>query len=94
MHTQAELSLYPLNSDALADAVEQFIGNLARPGLSVEPGRMSTVISGDHAEVFGALSESYARAAEDNQVVLVVKFSNACPVSGAQVDPLSSRPRT
>ncbi len=82
MYTQAELSLYPLRTSSIADPIDQFIDELATPGVEVEPGRMSTIISGDHTEVFRALSEGYARAAEKSHVVLVVKLSNACPARG------------
>jgi len=44
---------------------------------------MSTLIAGEDAEVFAALQEAFHCAAEQGQVVMVVTFSNACPVPGA-----------
>jgi tRNA-Thr(GGU) m(6)t(6)A37 methyltransferase TsaA len=41
---------------------------------------MSSVIRGDDAAVFAALQEAFRRVASQGQVVMVVTFSNACPV--------------
>ena len=41
---------------------------------------MSTTTWGVTDEVFAALREAFARAAESGQVVMVITLSNACPV--------------
>ena len=48
-------------------------------GLAVQPGNMSSTVSGDVNAVFSAMSAAFAAAAEDGQIVLVMKVSNACP---------------
>jgi hypothetical protein len=41
---------------------------------------MSTVVTCDDADVFAALQEVYRGNASRGDIVLVVTFSNACPV--------------
>lgn len=76
----AQVSLYPLRQSSLSPAIDQALQIFQEHGLSVEPGAMSTLITGDDAAVFAALQEAFRRAAEQGQVVMVVTFSNACPV--------------
>jgi hypothetical protein len=42
---------------------------------------MSTVASGESGTLFRAISESFEEVAELNEIVLIAKFSNACPLS-------------
>ncbi|MHA1568754.1 MAG: YkoF family thiamine/hydroxymethylpyrimidine-binding protein [Alphaproteobacteria bacterium] len=79
MKIQAELSLYPLQTDVPAETVHRFIDMLTVENLSVNPGPMSTVISGENEDVFRVLAQCFANVATDEQIVLVAKFSNACP---------------
>ena len=79
MKTQAELSLYPLKTASLDGAISRFITELDQADLTVTRGPMSTVISGDNETLFAALSKSFEQAALSDEVVLVAKFSNACP---------------
>jgi hypothetical protein len=46
---------------------------------------MSTVVTGDVDAVFAGLKESFAQAAEQGDIVMVVTLSNACPVTEASV---------
>jgi len=48
--------------------------------LSVQPGPMSTVVSGEDGDVFGALMEASKEAAVAAEIVMSVTVSNACPV--------------
>jgi len=79
MKVHAEASLYPLRTPHVGDAVAKFIRGLRAPGIDVEVASMSTHISGESKEVFAALHAAFARLAEEHQVVLTVKLSNACP---------------
>ena len=79
MNVQAEVSLYPLRTDRLGDAIDAFAGELRRTGLTVRTGSMSSALAGDAEEVFAALGRAFQHAAEAHEVVLVVKVSNACP---------------
>ena len=81
MKIQAELSLYPLKTASLDSSVKRFIEALSQPGISVVPGAMSTVIAGEREHVFGVISQCFADACISDEVVLVAKFSNACPRS-------------
>ena len=78
----AQVSLYPLRQASLSPAIVQALRVFQEHGLGVEPGAMSTLITGDDAAIFAALQEAFRRAAEQGQVVMVVTFSNACPVPG------------
>jgi tRNA-Thr(GGU) m(6)t(6)A37 methyltransferase TsaA len=76
----AQVSLYPLGQEALSPAIDEALRIFREHGLEVEPGAMSTMISGDDDTIFAALQEAFRRVAEQHRVVMVVTFSNACPV--------------
>jgi uncharacterized protein YqgV (UPF0045/DUF77 family) len=77
----AQVSLYPLRQESLSPAIDEALRIFRGHGLSVEPGVMSTLITGDDAAIFAALQEAFRRVAEQGQVVMVVTLSNACPVT-------------
>lgn len=79
MRIQAELSLYPLKTDRLDEAVGDFVRELAKPGISVFPGRMSTLVAGESEAVLRVIGDGFTRICRQGEVVLVVKYSNACP---------------
>jgi uncharacterized protein YqgV (UPF0045/DUF77 family) len=81
MKIQAELSLYPLKTTSLDNAVSRFVDELAQAGLAVTCGPMSTVVAGENEMLFAAVSRSFEQACTTDEVVLVAKFSNACPAS-------------
>jgi tRNA-Thr(GGU) m(6)t(6)A37 methyltransferase TsaA len=78
----AQVSLYPLRQASLAPAIEEALGIFRKHGLAVEGGAMSTIITGDDEVVFAALQEAFRSVAAQGQVVMIVTFSNACPVPG------------
>ncbi len=77
---QAEISLYPLGETKLFTRIKGFVESLQRSGLTVEVGRMSTVISGESAAVFKALQDAFESDAARGGTVMTVKVSNACPL--------------
>jgi Na+-translocating ferredoxin:NAD+ oxidoreductase RNF subunit RnfB len=79
MKIQAELSLYPLKTDLIENAVRNFIKELSKSGISVVTGQMSTLVAGESEEVFRVVGECFEKACRTGEIVLVVKFSNACP---------------
>ncbi|MBN1547612.1 MAG: 4Fe-4S binding protein [Syntrophaceae bacterium] len=79
MKIQAELSLYPLKTDLIEDAVKNFIKELSKSEVSVVPGQMSTLVAGQSGEIFRVIGECFEKACRTDEIVLVVKFSNACP---------------
>lgn len=80
----AQVSLYPLRQESLSPAIDEALEVFRAYGLDVEPGSMSTVITGNDSAVFAALQEALHRAAEQGQVVMTVTLSNACPVPQRQ----------
>jgi len=76
---QAELSLYPLNTELIESVVRNFIKELSNSGVSVVFGQMSTLVTGESEEVFRVIGECFEKACRTDKIVLVVKFSNACP---------------
>ena len=83
MNVQAEVSLYPLQTQEIGEAIDSFVNDLERDGLSVRKGIMSTMLSGNVGEVFAAMGRAFTTVADSGQVVLVLKVSNACPSDGA-----------
>jgi len=79
----AQVSLYPLRQARLAATIDKALHVFRKAGLSVEPGRMSTVILGDQAAVFAAVQDAFRTAAAHGDVVMQVSFSNACPLRTA-----------
>jgi len=75
-----QVSLYPLGQEDLSLAINEALNTFREYSLVVSPGPMSTLISGDDKNLFAALQAVFQRAAEQGRVVMVVTFSNACPV--------------
>ncbi len=75
----AQVSLYPLRQESLGPAIREALRVLRQSGLNLRLGEMSTLVWGEEEEVFGALQETFHRAAECGDVVMNVTFSNACP---------------
>ena len=77
----AQVSLYPLRQARLGPAIQRADEIFRAHSLDVQPGSMSTILSGDDEAVFAALREAFAAVAGEGQdVVMVVTVSNACPV--------------
>jgi tRNA-Thr(GGU) m(6)t(6)A37 methyltransferase TsaA len=77
----AQVSLYPLRQASLSPAIEAAVRIFRKHGLEVESGAMSTIITGDDETVFAALQEAFRSVAAQGQVVMIVTFSNACPMA-------------
>lgn len=80
MTVQAEVSLYPLRTKEISPTLDSFIETIKTDAIVVETGAMSSRITGDIAEMFLALASGFAAVAKDQEVVLIIKVSNACPV--------------
>jgi len=79
VNIQAEVSLYPLRTKDIATIINTFCQSLAQANLKVESGPMSTHISGDVGIIFESLENAFIYSAEEGEVVMTVKMSNACP---------------
>ena len=79
MRVRAEISMYPLRVTDLSRPVDEFCRTLQAEGLEVQISSMSSSVTGECEHVFKALQEAFERSAEEYQVVMVSKISNACP---------------
>jgi uncharacterized protein YqgV (UPF0045/DUF77 family) len=75
----AQISVYPLRQVELAPVIDEALELLRQHPLKVIPGPMSTLVSGDDAQVFAALRQVFEKAAAEGDVVMVATLSNACP---------------
>ncbi len=74
----AQVSLYPLRQPHLSPAIDQVLRIFEQHGLTVEPGAMSTLITGSEMEVFDGLKEAFLWTMSQGETVIVVTLSNAC----------------
>ena len=79
MKVQAEVSVYPLRTPDVGERVVQFLKRLQRPGLELEVGRMSTQVTGECKLLFEAFGDAFHDVADNQDALLVLKVSNACP---------------
>jgi len=77
---KAQVSLYPLGQEDLSMAIDEALHIFRDHSLAVNPGSMSTLISGDDETVFATLQSAFQSVAGQGRVVMVVTFSNACPL--------------
>jgi len=78
VRVQAEVSLYPLREQHLAEPIAKFRDTLDRCRLTVKTGMMSTEVAGDSEDVFRGLCDAFEQLAKEHDIVLVCKVSNAC----------------
>jgi len=79
MPTSCQLALYPLRTEALTPAIDTALAVLHRHPVTVAPGDLSTLVTGEPAEVFDAVRDAYVAANTVADCVLVATFSDACP---------------
>jgi len=79
MRIQAQVSIYPLKTEALAQPVEEFCRRLQNRGLTVTTQSMSTLIAGESDGVFQAIKGAFQALAAEYDIVMDLKVSNACP---------------
>jgi uncharacterized protein YqgV (UPF0045/DUF77 family) len=79
MKVKAEVSIYPLRQSDLTRPIQQFVEGLKNNKLQVKVGPMSSLVVGDSQVVFESLREDFKQLAEEYEVVLTAKISNACP---------------
>lgn len=83
MGVSAQVSLYPLGQVSLSPVIDEALRIFREYKLEVEPGAMSSLVTGEDTVVFAALQEAFRCAAEHGPVVMVATLSNACPVRSA-----------
>jgi len=80
MFLAAQVSIYPLRQSRLSSAIDRALGIFEQHDLEVTPGPMSSVISGNDEELFAAIKEVFQQTSEQDEVVMIITLSNACPV--------------
>lgn len=79
MNVQAEVSFYPLRTERIGAAINQFVDTLEQADVEVSVGPMSTQLEGEADKVFEAVRRAFTQTAEKYPSVLVLKLSNSCP---------------
>jgi len=80
MQVAVEISLYPL-SDDFEKPVDTFLSLLENNEIiEVEPGKMSSIITGELAEIMKALTQAMDHVFAESPAVFNLKISNCCPV--------------
>ena len=72
-----EISYYPLVED-INKPINIFIQKINESNCIVEPGKMSTVITGDYTEVMELLTNSMRALMDNYPSVFNLKISNSC----------------
>ncbi len=80
MFVEAQFSIYPLRENKLSPAINEAVEIIKSFGLPVEEGSMSSITYGDSEKVFAAMRLVMEKVGENRHLVLIVTFSNACPV--------------
>jgi len=76
----AQFSLYPLRQPKLSPIINKAYSVLKTHGLKYIPGSMSSLIIGDENAIWKGLKAVFSSASKNGEIVMVVTFSNACPV--------------
>ena len=80
MFVEAQFSIYPLREEHLSPAINKTVKIIKSFGLPVESGSMSSITYGESEKVFKAMQKVMDTVGENRHLVLIVTFSNACPV--------------
>jgi uncharacterized protein YqgV (UPF0045/DUF77 family) len=76
-----QISYYPLRQTELNAGVHEVLDIIQDSGLSVDVGKMSTVVSGETAAVYRLLQKlTEAMAAKGREFVLSITVSTSCPL--------------
>lgn len=76
-----QISYYPLRQTELDAGVQEALELIEDSGLQVETGKMSTVVSGETAAVYGLLHRlTDAMASKGREFILSITISTSCPL--------------
>ncbi|MFO7864560.1 MAG: YkoF family thiamine/hydroxymethylpyrimidine-binding protein [Salinivirgaceae bacterium] len=79
MIISVEISYYPLTGN-YSEPINELISILEHSDLNIEPGKMSTIITGSFHDVFSLLEKSMQELFEKYPSVFTLKISNSCPL--------------
>ncbi len=74
-----EISYYPL-ADNYTGIIDRFIDEISVEGITVEVGKMSTLLIGKYDTIMDTLNRSMKTVMTDFPSVFTLKISNSCPV--------------
>ena len=74
-----EISYYPL-ADNYTGIIDRFIDEISVEEITVEVGKMSTVLIGKYDKVMEVLTRSMRDVMADYPSVFNLKISNSCPI--------------
>jgi uncharacterized protein YqgV (UPF0045/DUF77 family) len=77
MIVSVEISYYPLIED-YNKPIDNFIRKIDNPGITLNTGTMSTVVTGDYVEVMQLLTQAMGDLMNDYPSVFNLKISNSC----------------
>lgn len=78
MNVTGQFSLYPLGAAELGPPLAAAIAAARATGVTVDVGRMSSMMEGTEEQVFAVLRAAFRAVARDGEVVLVATISNGC----------------
>jgi uncharacterized protein YqgV (UPF0045/DUF77 family) len=78
MGITVEISYYPLHSEYQKPVMDFLSGLSENQQLIIEPGVMSTLISGEYDEVMKCLHKTIKPFMEEYNSVFTIKMGNAC----------------
>ncbi len=76
----AQVSIYPLRTPNLSHGIQLALDVFKEYGLEVNPGSMSTLLIGSEKTLWQALRRAFQAVAAQGETVMIVTFSNACPL--------------
>jgi len=74
-----EISYYPLTED-YSKPVNCFLEKISKSNITVELGKMSTVLIGEYNTIMELLNNSIYALMENYPSVFNIKISNSCPI--------------
>lgn len=80
MIISVEISYYPL-ADNYSIIVEDFISKISDKNITLEIGRMSTIMIGEYDEIMSILTKSMKELMIEFPSIFSLKISNSCPIN-------------
>lgn len=75
-----EISYYPL-ADNYSIIIDDFIRKISNKNITVEIGKMSTIMIGEYDEIMGILTNSMKELMIEYPSIFNLKISNSCPIN-------------
>jgi len=75
----AEISYYPLTDD-YSTPVNYFLEIISKTNITVEEGKMSTILIGEYKDIMELLNKSMDELMKNHPSIFNIKISNSCPI--------------